>query len=395
MSRPRKITDESKLLIALMSSEQGMSNKAIGESLKLSESAVSKALKECFEEGRLKLVFNRNGLTAKQLAALQATAEGAEELKRRLARFAKDASAVVTEPDVRIFDSGSVAATPEGWASRLETFGRAAAPYIWSLIAGSRAVGTSWGETLAEVVRALASRPGQPVKHTVQFVPLCGEMLEGPPRKASASNLAHQLDEIVNGDLRHTHSHWLAGVPSRMPSPQPGVKDSLTQAECAAVSKYIRRLPGYRKVFGPDSESAAGGERIPLIERLDMILTSCGPKERPLGYGGVQDLRSFGLSLRDARKLVVGDLSGILLKNPKLDPRIPNPADRINALWAGAKLEHARECSRRALASGAGGTVLCGLGANKVDTVLEIVRLGLAVRILVDVDLARQLRRKA
>ena len=116
-------------------------------------------------------------------------------------------------------------------------------------------------------------------------------MLEGPPRKASASNLAHQLDEIVNGDLRHTHSHWLAGVPSRMPSPQPGVKDSLTQAECAAVSKYIRRLPGYRKVFGSDSESAAP-ERTPLIERLDMILTSCGPKERPLGYGGVQDLRS-------------------------------------------------------------------------------------------------------
>ena len=148
MSRPRKITDESKLLIALMSSEQGMSNKAIGESLKLSESAVSKALKECFEEGRLKLVFNRNGLTAKQLAALQATAEGAEELKRRLARFAKDASAVVTEPDVRIFDSGSVAATPEGWASRLETFGRAAAPYLWSLIAGSRAVGTSWGRDI-------------------------------------------------------------------------------------------------------------------------------------------------------------------------------------------------------------------------------------------------------
>jgi hypothetical protein len=125
-----------------------------------------------------------------------------------------------------------------------------------------------------------------------------------------------------------------------------------------------------------------------------MILTSCGPKERPLGYSGVQDLRSAGLSLRDARKLVVGDLSGILLKNPELDSKQLNPVDRINAAWAGAKLTHVRDCSRRALATGAGGTVLCGLGANKADTVLEIVRLGLAVRILVDFDLAQQLRRK-
>jgi DNA-binding Lrp family transcriptional regulator len=394
MPRPRKITDEAKLLIAMMSSEQNMSNKAIGEALRISESAVSKALKECFEEGRLQLVFNRNGLTGKQLAALQATAAGADELKRLLARFPKDASAVVAEPDVRIVDSGGTETTQPGWASRLETFGRAAAPYIGRLIAGSRVVGTSWGETLAAVVRGLAGRPAQLPKHPIQFVPLCGEMLQGPPRKVSASNLAYQLDEIVNGDLSHSHSHWLAGVPSRMPLPRPGMKDNLTPAECAAVSRYIRRLPGYRKVFGPDPSSAGRGERTPLIERLDMILTSCGPKERPLGYSGVQDLRSAGLSLRDARKLVVGDLSGILLKNPELDSKQLNPVDRINAAWAGAKLTHVRDCSRRALATGAGGTVLCGLGANKADTVLEIVRLGLAVRILVDFDLAQQLRRK-
>ena len=394
MPRPRKITDESKLLIALMSSEKDMSNKAIGEALGLSESAVSKALKECFEEGRLRLVFNRNGLTARQLSSLQATAEGTRDLQRRLARFPKDAAAVVAEPDIRIFESGTAEVTAAAWASRLETFGRAAAPYIWSLIAGSHVVGTSWGESLAAVVRALVSRPGRPPSHAVQFVPLCGEMLEGPPRKVSASNLAYQLDEIVNGDLRHTHSHWLAGVPSRMPSPQPGVKGSLTPAECAAVTRYIRRLPGYRKVFGTDPADQSSGNRSPLIDRLDMILTSCGPKERPLGYGGVQDLRSFGLSLRDARRLVVGDLSGILLKNPQLDPAVPTPVDRINALWAGAKLEQVRECSRRALAGGGGGLVLCGVGANKAETVLEIVRLGLAVRILVDADMADQMRRR-
>jgi hypothetical protein len=393
MSRPRKITDETRLLIAMMSSEQSMSNKAIGDILRISESAVSKAIKECFEQGRLQLLFNREGLTEKQLAALQTTAAGADELKHLLARFSKDSSAVVHEPDVRIFDSGGTESTPAAWDARLESFGRAAAPYVWSVIAGSRVVGTSWGETLAAVVRALASRPAAPPRHPIQFVPLCGEMLEGPPRKVSASNLAHQLDEVVNGDLRHTHSYWLAGVPSRMPCPQRNNKDSLTPAECRAVSRYIHRLPGYRKVFGSGTAAKNGhGERAPLIDRLDMILTSCGPKERPLGYGGVQDLRSMGLSLRAARKLVVGDLSGILLKNPDLtDSR---PVDRINDAWAGAKLTHVRECSRRALAGAAGGTVLCCLGANKCDTVLEIVRLGLASRILLDFDLAQQLKRK-
>lgn len=388
MSRPRKITSETRLLIALMSSEQHMNNKAIGDALRISESAVSKALKECFEEGRLQLLFNREGLTPQQLAALQTTAAGADEIKRLLAAMPKDSSAVVREPDVRIFDSGGTDSTPAGWTARLETFGRAAAPYLASLIAGSRVVGTSWGETLAAVVRHMAARPPQqPPRHPVQFVPLCGEMLEGPPRKASASNLAYRLDEIVNGDLRHTHSHWLAGVPSRLPTVQPGDRDGFTAAECRAVRRYIHRLPGYRRVF------VADGDRTPLIDRLDMVLTSCGPKERPLGYGGVQELRSLGLALRSARQLVVGDLSGILLKNPERNGT-PNQVDRINDVWAGARLEHVRECSRRALGGPAGGTVLVALGANKCDTVLEIVRLGLASRLLLDFDLARQLKRK-
>lgn len=395
MSRPRTITDETRLLIALMSSEQGMSNKAIHETLHVSESAISKVLKECFAEGRLQLIFNREGLTERQLAALQATAAGADEVKRLLAGITKDSSAVVQEPDVRIFDSASTEATPAAWAARLEAFGRAAAPYLWPLLAGSRVVGTSWGETLAAVVRGLSIRPAPPPRHAVTFVPLCGEMLEGPPRKVSASNLAYRLDEIVNGDVRHTHSHWLAGVPSRMPGPARNgqeAEDTLTAAECRAVSRYIHRLPGYRKVFGSDPQHR--GDRPPLIERLDMILTSCGPKERPLGYGGVQELRSMGLSLRDARRLVVGDLSGILLKNPALAQGEPNQVDRINDAWSGARLDHFRDCARRALHGSAGGVVVCCLGANKCETVLEIVRLGLASRILLDFDLARQIKRK-
>lgn len=395
MSRPRKIGDEFKLRIALMSSEGGMTNRQIAEELDISESAVSKALKESFEQGRVRVVFNREGLTEKQLAALRSSAAGANELKRSLAAMPKDSRAVVTEPDVRIFDTENVETTPAAWTARLDRFGKDAAPYILSLVMQSRLVGTSWGETLAALVRGLPERSVERPKLPIQFVPLCGEMLEGPPRKASASNLAYKLDEIVNGDRTHSHSYWLAGVPSHRPSPKLGTQGQLTADECKAVARYIHQLPAYRKIFGPDPRrKAERNQKTPLIDRLDMILTSCGPKERPLGYSGVKDLRSLGLSLREARKLLVGDVSGILLRNPALPGKRPTHVDDINDAWAGAKLSHLRECAARAAANSCAGTVLCCIGANKADTVLEIVRLGLASRIAMDLDLSQALRRK-
>ena len=386
MARPRTITDDKKLLIALMHSERRMTNQAIARDLGISPSAVSKILQECFDEGRLRLVFNRDGLSSQELDSLETIVTGAADLKLRLARFKKDTAAVVEAPDVRVVDSGGTGATPAAWATRLETFGRAAAPFIEGLIANARVVGTSWGETIASIVRALAERrPLRPAR-PIQFFGLCGEMLEGPPRKASASSLAHQLDQIVNGGPSHSHSYWLAGVPSRLPAPKEGEGGGLTAAECQAVKHYIQLLPGYRKVFGSDAE---GG----LADRADLILTSCGPKERPLGYGGVQELRSAGLSLREARRLLVGDISGYLLKNPNVKDR-GGRIEPINAnLISADLLGKLRACSARALAGRGGGTVLCCAGANKVEAVLEIVRLGLATSLVLDMDLAGALLR--
>ena len=192
MARPRTITDDKKLLIALMHSERRMTNQDIASDLGISPSAVSKVLQECFSEGRLRLVFNRDGLSAQQLNLLQTMVTGAAELKRRLAEMKKDPTAKVNEPDVRVVDSGSTDTTPAGWATRLEVFGRAVAPYIGDLISNARVVGTSWGETIASIVRALAERPPLRAKRPIQFFGLCGEMLEGPPRKVSASSLAQQ-----------------------------------------------------------------------------------------------------------------------------------------------------------------------------------------------------------
>jgi len=389
MARPRTITTDKKLLIALMHAERHMTNQEIAVDLGISASAVSKVIAECFAEGRLRLVFNRDGLSAGELSSLQTMVAGTEELTRRLAAYPKDREAVVTAPEVRVFDSGAADTTPGGWAARLETFGRAVAPYIGDLISSARVVGTSWGETFAAIVRALAEHPPRRPPRPVQFFGLCGEMLEGPPRKVSASSLARQLDQIVNADPVHSHSYWLAGVPSRLPEPRRGSAGDLSAAECEAVRHYIRLLPGYRKVFG-----APGDAEKALIDRADLILTSCGPKERPLGYGGVQELRAAGLSLSEARRLLVGDISGYLLKNPA----VPDRSGRIDAINRGLASENLlgrlRTCSARSLEGRGGGTVLCSIGANKAETVLEIVRLGVAARLVLDMDLAAELMRR-
>ena len=393
MARPRTITDDKKLLIALMHTERHMTKKDIARDLKISASAVTKVIQECFAEGRLRLVFNRDGLSPQQLDLLQTMVTGASDLRRRLAAMPKDSAAVVTDPEVRVFDSGGADTTPAAWASRLEVFGRAAAPYLGDLISNARVVGTSWGETFASVVRALRERPPLRPKRPIQFFGLCGEMLQGPPRKVSASSLAHQLDLIVNADPSHTHSYWLAGVPSRLPEPKRDRQDGLTAEECAAVRHYISLLPGYRKVFGAQPGSPPQSETA-LIDRADMILTSCGPKERPLGYGGVQELHAAGLSLTEARRMLVGDISGYLLKNPGVkdrEGRIQAINDQLVSVDMLGKL---RACSARARAGRGAGTVLCCIGANKVETVLEIARLGLASKIVLDLDLASELLRR-
>lgn len=394
MARPRTITEDQKLLIALMHSEKRMTNEAIASRMHISPSSVSKIIQGCFNEGRLRLVFSRDGLSGEQLDSLNDLVTGTADLKRRLAAMEKDSAAIVREPEVRVFDSGSTDTTRPGWAARLEAFGRAAAPYIGDQIANASVVGTSWGDTPDAIIRAIGDRPPLRPKHPIQFFGVCGEMLDGPPRKVSASSLAHRLDQIVNRDPMHSHCHWLAGVPSRLPEPKPGSKDGLTGEECEAVRHYICLLPGYRRVFGahPDGRGLNTREK-PLVDRADLILTSCGPKERPLGYRGVQELRAAGLALREAHRLVLGDISGYLLKDPKIADRGRIAA--INSrLVSPDLLGKFRACSARALAGRGGGTLVCAIGGNKSDALLEIVRLGLAAKIVIDLDLARELSRR-
>ena len=94
------------------------------------------------------------------------------------------------------------------------------------------------------------------------------------------------------------------------------------------------------------------------------------------------------MSLREAKQRLVGDISGYLLRDPSV-PDLENRIAAINGRLACPRLlSKLRDCSRRAEDDGNGGTVVCAIGGNKVDTVLELMRLGIAVSYFIDIDLA-------
>lgn len=383
MARPRLITPQTRLIAALLHSE-GRSNKEIGVKLGLGESTISKIIRECYQEGLLAIRF-RSGLSDGELERLRAEAGLKNEFTEKLRFFPKDSTAIVAAPEVMVFDSGSTDTGPQDWATRLETFAKPVAQEVLKWMLRSHVVGTSWGRTLATIVRTLRDAQLPAPHHPIQFIPLCGEMLDGPPRKTSASSLALQLDELVNHAAPNLHGHMLAAVPSHLPF-------HLPRREAGIIAGYVTSVPAYRAIFGGQRDP----KQVPLVDRTDMILTSCGPEHRPLGYDGPRWLESTGISGEDARRYISGDISGNLLCNSRVGnaPRaLERRIDRVNEAWLGAKLDHLRACAQRALESQLPGVVLCCIGANKAGTVREIVRLGLANRILLDDDCWNELER--
>ncbi|MBL8177166.1 MAG: hypothetical protein JNK48_21005 [Bryobacterales bacterium] len=376
MGRPRLITPQTRLLAALLHSE-GRSNKDIGKKFGLGESTISKIIRECYDEGLLSIRF-RSGLSDGELERLRAEAGLKNEFTEKLRAFRKDSSAIVLAPEAMVFESGSTDTGPQDWAARLDTFARAVGPEVLKLILRSRIVGTSWGRTLATVVRALGEAQ-VPLPHSpVHFLPLCGEMLDGPPRKTSASSLALRLDELVNHAAPNLHGHMLAAVPSHLPL-------HLPPRDAEIIAGYVTSVPAYRAIFGGQRNP----KQAPLVDRTDMILTSCGPQDRPLGYDAARWFESTGIAEEDARAYIAGDISGNLLRNMeagKLPRAVERKIERVNEAWLGAKFDHLRACAQRALEGQLPGVVLCCIGANKAGTVREVVRLGLANRLLIDED---------
>ncbi|MGD0094754.1 MAG: 4Fe-4S binding protein, partial [Planctomycetota bacterium] len=144
-------------------------------------------------------------------------------------------------------------------------------------------IGVSWGDTVATVIAAMkkvAHDRGAIKPHKRTTIPLIGEPLGLNISHHSSSVLAARLEEALDPEVEPGQGHTLslAPVPALIPA-------DMTETEIQAIRKLIGRITAYREIFGTDRQnSTREQESVPLIRRIDAVLTSTSTHEWPLGF---------------------------------------------------------------------------------------------------------------
>jgi DNA-binding transcriptional regulator LsrR (DeoR family) len=293
-------------------------------------------------------------------------------------------------PIVRVFSSGSRQATAADWEYRLKTFSQASAPYVKDLLLRSDVCGISWGQSLGHLVASLQGLPIPPPRADIpiRVIPLCGEPLGNAPTSYSSSNLAESLERLMNGKVVSNLS--LSMVPAFIPC-------GFTECQLEGVWKLIGLVKAHEQIFG--ARKPAPHSPPPLVERVDMILTSVGPAERPLGYGSGELFRTGGMELEQLRDLLLGDISGVCIPKPTLSRKQNEAISNLNLRWTGISRSSLDSCARRSVAAdpftGAPGVCAVAIGRNKAPFTYEAVKLGLVNHLIIDEDLGDEIEKIA
>jgi DNA-binding transcriptional regulator LsrR (DeoR family) len=158
----------------------------------------------------------------------------------------------------------------------------------------------------------------------------------------------------------------------------------------AALPRVLRAFfeessPAYKEIFiGPEA----------LIDRVDVLVTSVGGSNKPMGFCNDDLLKVSGLSEERVGQLVIGDVGGVLLPARGLSARDAATVEGVNAMWTGIQRRHLEGIARRAAQRRTPGIILITLGASRSAIVLEAIREGLCSELMIDRDLATALRRE-
>lgn len=339
---------------------EGNHQSEIGRVIGVSQSTVSRLLARARDEGWLTTECHLN---RKQRAEVQ------HHLYTRYDELL-DAVEKCSGPDavplVHVFYAGE--ATAGGYASpkQLDLFGRLAAQRFRDLLPGLRFVGVAWGKTVAAIAAALRMVPGELGSgRTVQFFPVCGEPVDYPVNRYSASTLSAAFHDIVNEPSDQADVYSLGSTPARIPG-------QFTARQGAVIRDFIRKSRGYQAIF--EAEDA-------LIKKMDAVLTSAGTVDKQRDDVWLQDLsRTEELSLQKLAELTIGDIGGVFVERPALPTRSRREIQQMNERWTGVSMEQLHDCADRARRSKDAGVVLFAAGHKKV----EIVRAALERRVVND-----------
>jgi DNA-binding transcriptional regulator LsrR (DeoR family) len=365
MARPSNVPEE-KVFVALELLSRGWTLSRAAERLGVHLSTLSRLVSERSPQF-LEVRFRRDKLSPEQWSAVKRLLPP-DDIQQAVACFTEECTRHT--PKVHVFDTGNHGVSKRDWTLRLEQFGREAAPLVRGLLNRSRICGVSWGETLGNLVTGLARLERSPVqgKRGHEFVPVVGHVVEWGPTKASSFTLAQRLDEIVNGDYQHKRS-----FPEARVADTPGGEGSVELAE----------------IFGGPGSV---GKR-PWIDRLDMLLTSVGPKDRPLGHHSGTFLKSLGVTHGELRAAVDGDIAGALLAKPGISEADRALIQRILIRWIGIRETQVSECVARAHKLGSPGVLVVAIGASKARSIEQVLSRGLSNHIVCDKDLSDALLR--
>jgi DNA-binding transcriptional regulator LsrR (DeoR family) len=265
---------------------------------------------------------------------------------------------------------------------RLKVFGTAAAGHVRDLLCRSEFTGVSFGNTVAAVVKGLEPicLPHPRSDRPVNFFPLCGEPLGFNPSKQSASILAAQLDEFING--RRDHAFSLAAVPALIPK-------SFKGADLKVIQRLLGQVESFSLLFR--GQDVNGRLREPWISKVDTILTSVSPERFAFWFANDAFVKTYGISREELDELAVGDIGGVLIPRGTLPKSKRAKLEGIRDRWNGVRVEHLQECARKARNGSKPGIVVVATDRDKATFLLHIIRLGLVNQLLIDQTLAEEL----
>lgn len=369
----RKTLPLDKQVAAYMYAEQRRSQQYIAKFLGVSQSVVSRLLKEAQTDGLLetRVRFISRKISPEQMHEIEARASPRGiDLARRLSKRSKEEAHRLR---VEVVPSASDGTSPAAWTYRIQQFAVSTTERIIKpLLVEANTLGVAWGETVGAVVQELkASCPAPPRANSpVQCVPLIGEPVGRAISRFSSSRLAEDLDQTLNGANEHSLS--LALVPALIPL-------EFSDEKVAAIKDFFAYVPAYCEVFGGKDGMRDDGSE-PWVRRLDAILTSVSTAERPLGFDHDSMVKSARLSRTRLFEEVIGDICGALIPRNGYEQNV----EHINQFWNGITLEDIRRCRERA----SPGVVVIALGRNKARPIYEAVLGGFVNHLIIDQDLA-------
>jgi DNA-binding transcriptional regulator LsrR (DeoR family) len=351
-----------------------MTQKDIGQLLGRSQPRVSRLLMRAEERGWLRrsYQFIPNGISQERLEELKRVVKP-NSLEKRLAEI--DSATGVRVRDVHVVDSGS----GEMSERRFKRFGRAAAEPLVDLIARSDVCAVTWGKTVSRVVDNCNPELWRRIARSIRFVPVCGEPLDQASDRDTSTHLAERLHKLVQSTGPVPLS--LTGVPAL-------IARRYSKPARAGIRRLVNESGSYQEVFGTKS---------PLIAKVDALLTSVGPADKPMGFIHEELLKAGSTKTRRLTKailerLVVGDIGGVLIPRPGIDGRSRREVDALNAMWTGAKREHMERIALDAARGTRPGVIVVSMGDDgRSEMIAELVRQGLVNELIIDRELSEAL----